>query len=110
MCNASHKAATTDRPVVTFKHLAPGITLLDDNVALSYFRHLVADRMKHVELGRDYPQRWWRGLEHKRRLPTLNHQRLILTDDLESIDRANVRGGLKLCGHMEPSRSFERSD
>jgi hypothetical protein len=36
------------------------------------------------------------GLLHKRLLPILNHERVILADDLESIHLANVRGGLKL--------------
>ncbi len=36
------------------------------------------------------------GLLHKRLLPSLNHERVILADDLDSIHLANVRGGLKL--------------
>jgi len=36
------------------------------------------------------------GLLHKRLLPILNHERVILADDLESIHLANVRGGMKL--------------
>ena len=36
------------------------------------------------------------GLLYKRLLPILNHERVILADDLESIHLANVRGGLKL--------------
>jgi hypothetical protein len=36
------------------------------------------------------------GLLHKRLLPILNHERVILADDLKSIHLANVRGGLKL--------------
>jgi hypothetical protein len=36
------------------------------------------------------------GLLHKRLLPILRHERVILADDLESIHLANVRGGLKL--------------
>ena len=36
------------------------------------------------------------GLLHKRLLPILNHERVILADNLESIHLANVRGGLKL--------------
>jgi len=36
------------------------------------------------------------GLLHKRLLPILNHERVILADDLDSIHLANVRGGLKL--------------
>jgi hypothetical protein len=36
------------------------------------------------------------GLLHKRLLPILSHERVILADDLESIHLANVRGGLKL--------------
>lgn len=36
------------------------------------------------------------GLLHKRLLPILNHERVILADDLESIHLTNVRGGLKL--------------
>jgi hypothetical protein len=36
------------------------------------------------------------GLLHNRLLPILNHDRVILADDLESIHLANVRGGLKL--------------
>ena len=36
------------------------------------------------------------GLLYKRLLPILNHERVILADDLGSIHMANVRGGLKL--------------
>jgi len=36
------------------------------------------------------------GLLHKRLLQILNHERVILADDIESIHLANVRGGLKL--------------
>ena len=36
------------------------------------------------------------GLLYKRLQPILNHERVILADDLESIHLANVRGGLKL--------------
>jgi hypothetical protein len=36
------------------------------------------------------------GLLYKRLLPILNHERVILADDLESIHLANVKGGLKL--------------
>ena len=36
------------------------------------------------------------GLLYKRLLPILNHERVILADDLESIHLANVSGGLKL--------------
>ncbi len=36
------------------------------------------------------------GLLHKRLLPILSHERVILADDLASIHMANVRGGLKL--------------
>lgn len=36
------------------------------------------------------------GLLYKRLLPILNHERVILADDLDSIHLANVRGGLKL--------------
>ena len=36
------------------------------------------------------------GLLHKRLLPILSHEQVILADDLESLHLANVRGGLKL--------------
>jgi hypothetical protein len=36
------------------------------------------------------------GLLYKRLLPLLNHDRVILAEDLEHIHLANVRGGLKL--------------
>jgi hypothetical protein len=36
------------------------------------------------------------GLLYKRLLPILNHEKVILADELESIHLANVRGGLKL--------------
>ena len=36
------------------------------------------------------------SLLYRRLLPILNHERVILADDLESIHLANVRGGLKL--------------
>jgi hypothetical protein len=36
------------------------------------------------------------GLLYKRLLPLLNHDRVILAEDLEYIHMANVRGGLKL--------------
>jgi hypothetical protein len=36
------------------------------------------------------------GLLCKRLLPLLNHDRVILAEDLEHIHLANVRGGLKL--------------
>jgi len=36
------------------------------------------------------------GLLRKRLLPILNHEQVILTEDLESIHLANLRGGLKL--------------
>lgn len=36
------------------------------------------------------------GLLYKRLLPVLEHERVILADDLESIHLANVRGGMKL--------------
>ena len=36
------------------------------------------------------------GLLYKRLLPILDHERVILADELESIHLANVRGGLKL--------------
>ena len=36
------------------------------------------------------------GLLYKRLLPVLEHERVILADELESIHLANVRGGLKL--------------
>lgn len=36
------------------------------------------------------------GLLHKQLVPILNHEQVILADDLESIHLANVRGGLKL--------------
>jgi len=36
------------------------------------------------------------GLLYKRLLPILNHEKIILADDLQSIHLANVRGGLKL--------------
>jgi hypothetical protein len=36
------------------------------------------------------------ALLYKRLLPLLNHENVVLADDLESIHLANVRGGLKL--------------
>jgi len=36
------------------------------------------------------------ALLYQRLLPVLNHENVILADDIESIHLANVRGGLKL--------------
>ncbi|MCU0485170.1 MAG: hypothetical protein MUC85_03570 [Anaerolineales bacterium] len=36
------------------------------------------------------------GLLYKRLHPLLNHEQVILAEDLENIHLANVRGGLKL--------------